>query len=105
MKINLNDTIRGYLSETGARILNERDQRTADDSTMTPAVRRFARERLGRRAGDLYTGQVWSMMDDFGNAMLLGGILPFINGEIEIVTPDVRKADADRELKRRMYRV
>lgn len=104
MKFNLNDCVRARLSETGVKILNDRD-RTRMAATPPAYRREIERDVARRKAGDVYHGQVWSMMDDFGDAMACGGMLPFIEGVVEIVTPEVRRADAERDLKRRMYRV
>lgn len=57
MNLNLNDTVEVTLTETGAAV-------------------------SGGCAGDVVTTELWSLMRDFGPAMSMASLPPFVNNEV-----------------------
>lgn len=79
MKVNLNDRCRVTLRESGAKRLNENAEYYAKKF---PNASWFQGQKP-YSAGDVYSAQLWSIMQDFGDLIQLGALPPF-ETEMEI---------------------
>lgn len=74
MKINLNDWVSVILTETGARILNyQSDYWGKIIPNYNPKY---------YKAGEIYKTQLHTLMNEFGNNMIVGNESPFENCEV-----------------------
>ena len=77
MKINLNDSCFVVLTNVGAEHINQINNK---------ANLRFSVDfRVDWKEGDIYRGQLWSLMELFGSSLGLGNPVPFVNCELEIL--------------------
>lgn len=76
--MNLNDRVSVRLTATGLRVLDE------NESEMGLPQRH---RRMSITDGNVWTGQLWELMQEFGRLMRMGfGESPFERNEIEIVS-------------------
>lgn len=74
MKINLNDFVSVVLTESGAKTLNyQNDYYKSFIPNYSPQY---------YKAGDNYKTQLHTLMNEFGNNMIVGNEVPFENCEV-----------------------
>lgn len=81
MTINLNDTVRVVLTESGAERLNS-------------IYSKYDIDRKRYQKGDVHTTQLWTLIDDFGvDINLFSSRLPFERNEITIKQEEIQNGN------------
>lgn len=91
-KFNMNDFVKVRLSNKGAEIknmINSKTNKFFEDNEIKD-IKKLKEDYI---EGDIYEGQLWEIMSEFGECLIVGGEAPFIDNDIYF--DDERLEDAE----------